>query len=184
MGDFYVRLAPVSIAALTLALASCAPKPDVNATSEPQVSPVKLEKIVTEPLPLRVSYLDLMTGVIGASAFPLFELSGSKRPLTASEWVRVGSAATKLVAMSTLLSMEGAAPEDQRRFDDPEWINLVNAFRDASLSVTAAADQNDRDAFASAAIAVGQSCQTCHAKFAKKPASRNPDLASARQPAN
>lgn len=160
------------------AITSCTPKPEADASKNQHVSAVRLDSEITDPLPLRVSYLDLMTGVIGASAFPVFELSKREQPMTASEWVRVGAAATNLIAMSSLLSMEGSSPEDRRRFNDPDWIKMVGAFRDASLGIAAAAAQHDRDAFVSSAVAVGQSCQTCHAKFDKAPPAKNTDLAN------
>lgn len=160
------------------AVAACSPPHPEAKARQDYTAPTKWVASSAAPFPLRVSYHDLMSGIIGASAFPIFQLSQREQPLVTSDWTRVGAAATNLIAMSSLLSMEGMSPEDRRRFNDPDWLAMVTGLREASLQVAAAADQQDRSQLVSAAAAVGKSCQTCHEQFQKAPPSRNADLAS------
>lgn len=122
-----------------------------------------------KPLPLLVPYLGLMTGIIDWSAYGIADLAGQGGPETESDWEAAGMAAVNLVAVSTLLSMEGTGPGDLRRYAHPEWKGLVSDFQNASLLVALAVQHRDTAAYLQFADTLTDTCEACHRRFKTSP---------------
>lgn len=133
----------------------------------------------TPALPLAVSYRNLMTGLIGSAGFELFRLYESGPPLTDSDWTKAGSAAVDLAAVASLLSLRGRGKFDKQRYDDPKWKQLAADLQQASVGVALAAAKRDQKALAQYLVAVGDTCQACHAQFQNIRKAPARDLASA-----
>jgi hypothetical protein len=132
-------------------------------------------------LPLAVSYRNLMTGLIGSSGFQLFQIYESGPPLTDSDWTKAGSVAVDLAAIASLLSLPGRGKFDRPRYDDPKWKQLAADLQRASVGVASAAAKRDQKAFAQYLVAVGDTCQACHAQFQNIRKAPAPDLANAQE---
>jgi Cytochrome C' len=131
-------------------------------------------------LPLAVSYRSLMTRLVGSSGFELFRLYESGPPLTDSDWTKAGSAAVDLAAIASLLSLPGRGKFDKQRHDDPRWTQLAADLQRASVGVATAAANRDRKALATYMVAVGDTCQACHAQFQNMRKTPARDMAAAR----
>lgn len=132
-------------------------------------------------LPLAVSYRNLMTGLVGSAGFKLFELYESGPPLTDDDWTKAGSAAVDLAAIASLLSLPGRGKFDRQRYEDPRWKQLAADLQRASVGVASAAGKRDQKAFAQYLVAVGDTCQACHAQFQNIRKAPARDLANARE---
>ncbi|MFT3723290.1 MAG: hypothetical protein QM773_06850 [Hyphomonadaceae bacterium] len=121
------------------------------------------------PLPLLAPYRALMTGLTGWAAYGLFKMNSNEEPLSDKDWSDAGMAAVNLTAIATLLSLEGSGKNDKRRHDDPEWKGMAADMQNASVLVASAVLKKDRDEFKGALGLLGNTCQTCHARFMKMP---------------
>jgi len=130
-------------------------------------------------LPLAVSYRNLMTGLIGSAGFKLFQRYESGPPLTDDDWTKAGSAAVDLAAIASLLSLPGRGKFDKQRYDDPRWKQLAADLQRASVGVASAAAKRDQRALAQYLVAVGDTCQACHAQFQNIRKAPARDLANA-----
>jgi len=118
-----------------------------------------------KPLPLLVPYLGLMIGIIGWSAYGIADLADKGGPETESDWEAAGMAAINLVAVSTLLSMEGSGPGDLARYSHSEWKALASDFQNASLLVALAVQHRDTTAYLKFADTLAETCEACHKRF-------------------
>lgn len=117
------------------------------------------------PLPLAVPYHTLMTGMIGGSAFLLFQLVGKPGALNSDEWAIANSAASDMSALATLLSLEGTNGPDSQKFHDPDWRSMVGSMHKASAQVARSVLLQDQTAFNRSVTSLAESCQACHAHF-------------------
>jgi hypothetical protein len=101
----------------------------------------------------------------GAAGFQLFRHAEAKSSLTEKEWSEAGKAATDLVAIATLLSLEGGGKHDRARHRDPYWHAMSRDMQAASVKVAIAASTRDHAAFQDSLGMLGDSCQACHARF-------------------
>jgi hypothetical protein len=152
-----------SLGALLLA-AGCDRSPRAQTpTQAGQLTSV--EAITDGPLPLLVPYRGLMVGVIDWSAYGIFKLSTTDRPMDDDDWSAAGMAAVNIIATSTLLSMEGSGAEDKRRHSNPAWIGMAGDLQNASVLVAMAVQQRNRAEFVRMANLLADTCQTCHDRF-------------------
>lgn len=157
-------IAGIWLAAAAVLTAGCAAQGNEQASTD-HVELVRRIGLDSPALPLAVSYRNLMTGVIGSAGFRLFQLYESGPPLTDGDWTKAGSAAVDLAAIASLLSLEGRGKFDKQRFNDPKWKQFAADLQRASVGVASAAAKRDEKALAQYMVAVGDTCQACHAQF-------------------
>lgn len=171
-------IARIWLAAVAVLAAGCAAQGNQRASSD-HTELVGRIGLDSPALPLAVSYRNLMTGVIGSAGFRLFQLYESGPPLTDSDWTKAGSAAVDLAAIASLLSLEGRGKFDKQRYNDPRWKQFAAELQRASVGVASAAARRDEKALAQYMVAVGDTCQACHAQFQNMRKAPPRDLASA-----
>jgi hypothetical protein len=182
MEALIMRRTPIArmwLAAAAVFTAGCAAHGNEQSSSD-HTEFVRQIGLDSPALPLAVSYRNLMTGVIGSAGFRLFQLYESGPPLTDSDWTRAGSAAIDLAAIASLLSLEGRGKFDKQRYNDPRWKQFAADLQRASVGVASAAAKRDEKALAQYMVAVGDTCQACHAQFQNMRKAAPPrDLANA-----
>lgn len=170
-------VAAIWLAAAALVAASCATQDSKEGPTDHSAL-VQRIGLDTPALPLAVSYRELMTGMVGSASYDLFEIYGRDAPLTDKDWAKAGSAATDLAAIASLLSLRGRGKFDKQRHDDPKWRLLVSDLQKASVGVASAASKRDQKALMQYLVAVGDTCQACHAKFQDIRTAPAPDIAT------
>lgn len=161
---------------LLIAVSMALMRPDASHVSQPRAAHL-VRKPLEKPLPLLVPYVGLMTGIIGWSAYGITDLADQGGPRTGDDWDAAGMAAVNLVAMSTLLSMEGSGAGDFHRYSHPEWKGFVSDFQNASLLVALAVHDRDTAAYLHFSDVLTDTCQACHSRFKTAPPDATTELA-------
>ncbi len=131
-----------------------------------------------DPLPLLVPYRGLMVGIVEESAYEIFDLALGNGTPSDEEWAAAGLDAVNLIAVSTLLSMQGSGRADLSRYNEPAWRLLVDDMQNASVFVALATEQRNRKDLRRTANLLADTCQTCHEQFRIPPDRRASEFAS------
>jgi len=110
---------------------------------------------------------DLMTGIIDASSFKIWNASGedvsaagtkSKAPTDEKEWAAVRGAAVSVMEAGNLMMLPG-------RSYDADWNTRARAMSDAAGAVKAAAEANDGKRVFDTGGKLYETCGACHEKY-------------------